>query len=282
MNVDGQRPRPVALTIAGSDSSGGAGIQADLKTFAAHGVYGASVITAVTAQNTKGVRGVYEIPGAFVVQQLEAVVSDLNVGAAKTGMLANGQVIKALLASDALENVGQLVVDPVMVATSGDPLLEPEAVEALRSGLLSRAMLVTPNLAEAAILADRAEATSEEEMEAQAGVILASGCGAVLMKGGHWHGEAAVDLLVTRAGVQKFASPRVETRHTHGSGCTLSAAICANLASGCPLGDAVGKAKTFVYEAILSASCSPVGTGNAPLDHLVRWQSGSAEKSSNA
>ncbi|MCH9807493.1 MAG: bifunctional hydroxymethylpyrimidine kinase/phosphomethylpyrimidine kinase [Alphaproteobacteria bacterium] len=275
--LSGKAPqgRPVALTIAGSDSSGGAGIQADLKTFTAHGVYGASVITALTAQNTQGVDGVLAIPAAFVGQQLRSVVEDLGVRAAKTGMLANREVIENLSGSGSMQRVGLLVVDPVMIATSGDQLLERSAVSALCKGLFPLAKLVTPNIAEAAVLSGRPEARSEAELEAQGREILNFGCEAVLMKGGHMleaGPQDAVDLLVTSDSVRRFVSPRVETRHTHGSGCTLSAAIVANLAGGDDLEIAVEKAKGYVFRAIKSAAKAPVGSGASPLDHMVNLQ----------
>ncbi len=271
MTRDGNEGRQaaVALTIAGSDSSGGAGLQADLKTFTVHGVYGASVVTALTAQNTCGVEGVMAIPAGFVADQLASVVSDLDVKATKTGMLANADVIEAVAGSEYLERAGRLVIDPVMVATSGDRLLEREAVEVFRNKLIARAVLVTPNIAEAAILSGETPATCEAEMEAQGRAILNLGCGAVLMKGGHSGSDDAVDLLISRDGVRRFSTPRIDTRHTHGSGCTLSAAIVAHLALDFELDAAIGKAKAFVFEAIASAAQSPVGRGASPLDHLV-------------
>jgi hydroxymethylpyrimidine/phosphomethylpyrimidine kinase len=261
--------RPIALTIAGSDSSGGAGIQADIKTFTVHGVYGASVITALTAQNTLGVRGVHAIPPDFVALQLAAVLEDLEVGATKTGMLANAEIIEAIAQAPGIAAIGKLVVDPVMIATSGDRLLEPSALEVLRGELLPRAALVTPNLQEAALLCDQTIADTMAKMEVQGRRILDMGCEAVLIKGGHGEGEEAVDLLFTAAGIERFAAPRIATRHTHGSGCTLSAAITANLARGLALERAVGEAKAFVSAAIASAAAHTVGRGVAPLDHLV-------------
>lgn len=263
---------PIALTIAGSDSSGGAGIQADLKTFTVHGVYGASVVTALTAQNTFGVSGVHAVPAEFVALQLTAVLEDLHVGAAKTGMLANAQIIEAIAASPRLTEIGCLVVDPVMVATSGDHLIDRSAIDVLRRKLLPRATLVTPNLPEAALLASGPQANTLAAMEEQGRRILDLGPKAVLIKGGHAEDAEAVDLLITAAGVARFSSPRLETLHTHGSGCTLSAAIVANLAAGFELDRAIARAKSFVTAAIASAALDPVGHGRGPLDHLVRWR----------
>ncbi|MEQ8825777.1 MAG: bifunctional hydroxymethylpyrimidine kinase/phosphomethylpyrimidine kinase [Filomicrobium sp.] len=277
--VDEQsRQRPVALTVAGSDPSGGAGIQADLKTFTVHGVYGASVVTALTAQNSVGVRGVHDVPSEFVSDQLAAVRDDLPVAAMKTGMLARAEVIEAV--ADGLRGeawIGgrpKLVVDPVMVATSGDVLLEADAVALLKADLFPLADLVTPNLHEAAHLCGCAPATSLAEMVEQGQRLLAEGAAAVLIKGGHLQvGDGAassVDVLVEADGSREFGSPRVVSRHTHGSGCTLSAAIAANLACGHSLVDAIARAKAFVTAAIQSAAAAPVGSGRAPLDHFAK------------
>ncbi|MBU2581557.1 MAG: bifunctional hydroxymethylpyrimidine kinase/phosphomethylpyrimidine kinase [Alphaproteobacteria bacterium] len=268
---DASKPPPVALTIAGSDSSGGAGIQADLKTFTVHGVYGASVVTALTAQNTQGVHGVHTVPAGFVGQQIDAVLTDLDVGAVKTGMLANAGIIQAVADRLSAGFAGQLVVDPVMIATSGDRLIDPAAVEVLTSRLLPMALLITPNLAEAAVLCGSGEARSLEEMEDQGRRLLGIGAAGVLIKGGHGDGSEAVDVLVSEAGIRHFSSSRIETLHTHGSGCTLSAAITANLALGMELEQAIFKAKGFVAAAIESAARRPVGRGRAPLDHLVGY-----------
>lgn len=259
---------PIALTIAGSDPSGGAGIQADLKTFTAFGVYGASVITALTAQNTVGVQGVVAVEPHFVAAQLASVLADLDVGAVKTGMLANAAIIRAVVAGLSEARI-PLVVDPVMVATSGDSLLEPEAVEAVRQELLPIATLLTPNLPEAARLLEAPLAITEAEATAQAHAIRALGCRAVLLKGGHGEGSEAVDLLLDDQGVlHRLAAPRIQTRHTHGTGCTLSAAITALLALGIALPDAVRRAKSYVHSAISAGSLAPVGRGNGPVDHL--------------
>jgi hydroxymethylpyrimidine/phosphomethylpyrimidine kinase len=259
---------PIALTIAGSDSSGGAGIQADLKTFSAFGVYGASVLTALTAQNTRGVDGVLEIDPNFVVAQLRSVLSDLDVCAAKTGMLANTRTVIAVADALAAHPNLPLVVDPVMVAASGDVLLDPGAVDAIKQRLFPRADLLTPNLPEAARLLDASEAGGEEEMVAQARALAALGCRAVLLKGGHGTGERAVDVLVHANEVARFESPRLDSPHTHGAGCTLSAAITALLASGSPLLTAVERAKRYVWCALQSGPSLGVGRGRGPLDHL--------------
>lgn len=261
---------PIALTIAGSDSSGGAGIQADLKTFTALGVYGASVLTALTAQNTQGVQGVLPVDPPFVAQQIRSVMSDLKVGAAKTGMLATAAVINAVVATLQEFREIPLVVDPVMVATSGDVLLEPDAVDAVRHVLLPRAHVVTPNVPEAARLLDTTEAETEAQVEEQGREICTRfGCRAVLMKGGHGSSVDAVDLLIERDGpTLRLASPRIDTRHTHGTGCTLSAAIAAFLATGDDLTAAVRRAKAFIQDAIQHGARNPIGKGNGPVDHL--------------
>jgi hydroxymethylpyrimidine/phosphomethylpyrimidine kinase len=259
---------PIALTIAGSDSSGGAGIQADLKTFSAFGVYGASVITALTAQNTRGVTAVEPVAAAFVVAQMEAVLSDLAVGAIKTGMLANASIVEAVAGSLRAGSGRALVVDPVMVATSGDVLIAPDAVDALKRQLFPQALLITPNLPEAARLLDAKEATSEAEVAAQAHALLALGSRAVLLKGGHGSGKEAIDVLCDATGIERFVRPKVDTRHTHGTGCTLSAAIAALLAQGVGMREAVGRAKAFVWQGLHEGRALGVGHGNGPVDHL--------------
>ena len=240
----------IALTIAGSDSSGGAGIQADLKTFSAFGVYGASVITALTAQNTRGVQGIETVSAAFVAKQLHSVLSDLAVDAIKTGMLANAEIVQTVATALRSAPPRHLVVDPVMVATSGDVLLAPEAVRALKNDLIPLATLLTPNLPEAAILLGGKQAASEAEIVAQAEALRAVGCEAVLIKGGHGAGNDAVDILVGVSGVERFVRPRVATPHSHGTGCALSAAIAALLAQGVALPEAVDRAKTYVLSLI--------------------------------
>lgn len=258
---------PTALTIAGSDSGAGAGIQADLKTFAAHGVYGASAVTALTAQNTHGVQGVMPVPAEFVVAQIESVLSDLSVMAIKTGMLADAATIEAVAAAVAHAGV-PLVVDPVMVATSGDRLLPAAAVAALRQVLLPLAELITPNIPEAAVLLNRAEATDVAQMQEQAQALLQLGCRAVLLKGGHLKSAEAVDVLCDWRGCQLLRSRRVNTRNTHGTGCTLAAAISARLAHGDSVELASRNAKSYLYQALCHADDMAVGTGAGPVHHF--------------
>jgi hydroxymethylpyrimidine/phosphomethylpyrimidine kinase len=258
----------IALTIAGSDSSGGAGIQADLKTFSTFGVYGASVITALTAQNTRGVHGIEAVSAPFVAAQLDAVLSDLDVGAIKTGMLADAEIVATVARTLRAAPPRLLIVDPVMVATSGDTLLEPEAVDALKLQLIPLATLITPNLPEAAILLGCARAENEAQMADQARALLALGCSAALVKGGHASGDVAIDILAAGPDIERFASPRVDTLHTHGTGCTLSAAIAALLAQGATLGEAVHRAKAFVWQGLQHGRGLGVGHGRGPLDHL--------------
>ena len=262
---------PVALTIAGSDSSGGAGIQADLKTFAALGVYGASAITALTAQNTKGVTGVHAVPAEFVTAQIDAVFSDLDVGAVKIGMVAQAASIDAIAAALARWKPGHIVVDPVMVATSGDRLLAAEAVEALRTKLMRSASVITPNLPEAAALLDEPIARSEAEIESQGRRLLGLGCRAVLIKGGHGEGTESIDYLVTANTTIALAAPRVATRNTHGTGCSLSSAVAAGLAKGDDLETAVRNAKSWISAAIASADRFSVGHGHGPVHHFHKF-----------
>ncbi|MEQ1651173.1 MAG: bifunctional hydroxymethylpyrimidine kinase/phosphomethylpyrimidine kinase [Hyphomicrobium sp.] len=259
---------PIALTIAGSDPSGGAGIQADLKTFTALGVYGASVITALTAQNTVGVSGVYKIPAKFIAEQFEAVTSDLRVSAVKTGMLADVETVTLVAHLLARMKPAHLVVDPVMVATSGDRLVDADAVNAVRTALVPLADVITPNLPEAAALLETVVATSEDQMMAQARQLLALGCKAVLLKGGHGNGPEAVDILITASHAIKFTRPRIATHNTHGTGCTLAAAIAAGLAQQLPLETAVQNAKDFVWSALASGAHLKIGAGSGPVDHL--------------
>lgn len=263
------RRTPVALTIAGSDSSGGAGIQADLKTFAAFGVYGASVVTALTAQNTRGVTGVLAVPPSFIEQQIEAVVGDLRVGAVKTGMLGDADTVRCVIEAIRRHGLKPLVVDPVMVATSGDVLLAEDAIELVRAGLAPLATVLTPNLHEAARLTGGQVAATEVEMARQGRALLALGAQHVLVKGGHSAGEA-VDLLVSADGVVRLPAARIETRHTHGTGCTLSAGIAASLARGHSVPDAVLRAKTYVWRALEAGQDLAIGGGNGPVDHRVR------------
>ena len=261
---------PVALTIAGSDSSGGAGIQADLKTFAALGVYGASAITALTAQNTKGVSGIHSVPADFVTAQIDAVFSDLDVGAVKIGMVAQRASIDAIAAGLKHWSPRHVVLDPVMVATSGDRLLAGEAVEALRTKLIPLASVITPNLPEAAALLDEPMAMSEVEIEGQGRRLLAFGCRAVLIKGGHGQGSESIDYLVSADGTTALAAPRVATQNTHGTGCSLSSAVAAGLAKGEDLALAVRNAKAWISAAIAAADRFSVGHGHGPIHHFHR------------
>jgi hydroxymethylpyrimidine/phosphomethylpyrimidine kinase len=262
---------PVALTIAGSDSSGGAGIQADLKTFAALGVYGASAITALTAQNTTGVTGIHVVPAEFVRAQIDAVFADLDVDAVKIGMVAQLASIAAI--ADALQRWSprHVVLDPVMVATSGDRLLAAEAVEALRQKLIPFGTIITPNLPEAAALLDEPVATSEAAIESQGERLLALGCPAVLIKGGHGEGSESIDYLVRASGSIALSAPRVATQNTHGTGCSLSSAIAAELAKGAELETAIRSAKSFVSAAIAAADRFTVGHGYGPVHHFHRF-----------
>jgi hydroxymethylpyrimidine/phosphomethylpyrimidine kinase len=259
---------PRALTIAGSDSGGGAGIQADLKTFGALGVWGMSAVTAVTVQNTKGVSGYEEVSPETVGEQIRAVVTDIGVDAAKTGMLASGPIIEAV--ADAVRETGvpNLVVDPVSVSKHGHPLLAEDAVDALRTLVLPLATVVTPNLPEAALLAGFPVRT-EEDMARAGRALLDLGAGAALIKGGHLEGRTdAIDLLVQADGIEPIEAERIDTPHTHGTGCVLSAAIAAHLARGHDLLDSVERAKVFVTEAIrahleIGQGIGPVNPGGA-------------------
>ncbi|QWG25135.1 bifunctional hydroxymethylpyrimidine kinase/phosphomethylpyrimidine kinase [Bradyrhizobium sediminis] len=262
---------PIALTIAGSDSSGGAGIQADLKSFAALGVYGASVITALTAQNTRGVTGIHQVPADFVTAQINAVFADLEVRAVKIGMVAELAVIDAIAAGLTRWLPKHIVLDPVMVATSGDRLLAAEAVEGLRTKLIPRASLITPNLPEAAALLNEPLAAGEAAIESQGRRLLAMGCPAVLIKGGHGQGAESIDYLVRDSGVIALAAPRIATRNTHGTGCSLSSAIAAGLAKGEDMETAVRYAKAWVSAAIAAADRLGVGHGHGPIHHFHRF-----------
>ncbi len=261
---------PVALTIAGSDSSAGAGIQADLKTFAALGVYGASVVTALTAQNTKGVFAIHDVPADFIAAQMDAVFSDLGVAAVKIGMLANATVIEAVATGLDRHRARNVVLDPVMVASTGADLLRADAMDALRK-LIGRVGVFTPNLFEAAALLEVTMARDEVDMRVQAEKLRALGAETVLIKGGHAGGKESVDLLVDANGFERFAAPRIATKNTHGTGCTLSSAIAAGLAKGLPLQGAVREAKAYVTAAIAAADRLNVGSGHGPLHHFHRW-----------
>jgi hydroxymethylpyrimidine/phosphomethylpyrimidine kinase len=261
---------PVAVTVAGSDSGGGAGIQADLKTFSALGVYGTSVITAVTAQNTKGVFAIHEVPPEFIAAQMDAVFSDFEISAVKIGMLGNAAAIGVVAGELRRRGARNVVLDTVMASSSGETLLRPEAIGALRE-LIALANLVTPNLSEAAALVGGAIARSEDEMQAQAQKLLALGAGAVLIKGGHAEGPESVDLLVEPGARTRLASPRVVTRNTHGTGCTLASAVAAGLAKGLPLNDAVRAAKAYISAAIAAADRLRLGSGLGPVNHFHEW-----------
>jgi len=256
---------PRALTIAGSDSGGGAGIQADLKTFSAFRVFGMSVITAVTAQNSVGVQGVESLPPAFVARQLQSVLEDFGADAAKCGMLSTAPIIEAVAAALAERPVDRLVVDPVMVAKSGDPLLQPDARAALIGRILPLALVVTPNLPEAEALTGM-PVTTRAEMEEAARRIHAMGPRNVLVKGGHLKGEA-VDLLWTGRALTAFSAPRIDSINTHGTGCTLSAAIASGLALGRPLAEAVREGKAYVTRAIQEGF--QAGRGVGQLRHFI-------------
>lgn len=264
----------IALTIAGSDSGGGAGIQADLKTFSALGVYGASVVTALTAQNTLGVQAIHDVPPDFVTAQCDSVFSDLAVAAVKIGMLSRASVIAAVAASlDRHAGTIPVVLDPVMVATSGDRLVGDDAVAALRGTLMRRADLITPNLPEAAALLDEPVAASEADAESQGQRLVERGARAVLIKGGHAGGSESADLLVTPTCVRRFSAARAPTRNTHGTGCTLSSAVAAGLARGLALPDAIEAAKTYVSGAIAAADRLAIGRGHGPVHHFfAQWR----------
>lgn len=262
---------PIALTIAGSDSSGGAGIQADLKTFSALGVYGASAITAVTAQNTTGVSAVHDVPVDMVQAQIDAVFSDCNVAAVKIGMLSRSAIIAAVAERLAQHPAIPVVLDPVMVATTGARLISADATGALIAQLLPRATLITPNLHESAVLIGENMATDEDDMMRQASAILALGAKAVLLKGGHGSGDDSVDLFVTRDDVRRYAAKRIDTRNTHGTGCTLSSAIAAGLAKGMDLHASIAAAKDYVTRAIAAADRLTIGKGHGPVHHFHGW-----------
>jgi hydroxymethylpyrimidine/phosphomethylpyrimidine kinase len=262
---------PIAVTIAGSDSGGGAGIQADLKTFSALGVYGASVITALTAQNTLGVTAIHDVPADFVAAQIDAVFSDLDVGAVKIGMVSQRGVIETIAAGLERWQQTKVVLDPVMIATSGDKLLAPDAIDVLRRVLFPLAVVVTPNLPEAAALLDAPIAGTEDEMRAQAERLLELGPRAVLIKGGHGGGAESVDLLVEPAACTRLAANRVATANTHGTGCTLSSAIAAGLAKGLALGEAARAAKAYVTAALTASERLEIGSGHGPVHHFHAW-----------
>ena len=263
---------PIALTIAGSDSGGGAGIQADLKTFAALGVYGASAITALTAQNTRGVRAIHLAPVEIVVAQIDAVLSDFQVSAIKIGMLGSAEIVEAVAGRlRAVQSDGRfgarpfIVYDPVMIASSGGALAGTGFIEAIRSRLLPLVDCLTPNLAEAAALLGSPIASSEDQMTDQSMALAKLGPRSVLVKGGHLVGEWAVDMLYTDAHVLRYASTWIKTRNLHGTGCTLSSAIAAHIVLGQSLIGAVHPSKTFTHEAIAAARGVKLGGGPGPL-----------------
>jgi hydroxymethylpyrimidine/phosphomethylpyrimidine kinase len=263
-------PPPVALTIAGSDSSGGAGIQADLKTFQALGVYGASAITALTAQNTRGVSAVHAVPPDFLYAQIRDVAEDLFPAAVKTGMLGSRGNVLAVCRAVADFHLAPLVVDPVMVATSGDRLLDEDAEAALRSELLPRATLVTPNAPEAAVLTGHPVESPTELERAAREIVERLGARAALVKSGDLPGERIHDVFHDGRGLQVFEEPRIATHSTHGSGCTLASAVAAFLARGESLGEAVRLGRAFTRRAIEQAF--PLGSGNGPLNHFIRFE----------
>lgn len=259
-----ERPIPRVLTIAGSDSGGGAGIEADLKTFAALGVYGMAAITAVTAQNTVAVTGIHEIPASFVAEQIFEVASDIGVDAAKTGMLSSSGIIEAVAGEVVRFKIEKLVVDPVMIAKSGDALLQASAREAMRSRLLPLAWIVTPNVPEAEVLAGM-KIACPGCIEEAAKRIHGLGCRYVLIKGGHMDQAQAVDYLYDGQRIETFTAPRINTKNTHGTGCTFSAAIAAFLAKGADTAGAVQQAKEYLTGAIRNSL--NLGKGHGPLDH---------------
>jgi hydroxymethylpyrimidine/phosphomethylpyrimidine kinase len=254
-----------ALTIAGSDSGGGAGIQADLKTFAAHSIYGTSAITAVTAQNTLGVQAWQAVPVELVVGQIRSVLRDIGADAIKTGMLANAAIVRAVAETLREMTSAPVVVDPVMIAKGGDRLLEEDAVTVLRAALLPLARVVTPNIPEAEVLAEM-QIRTVEDMHAAARRILQCGPRVALVKGGHAEGPEVVDVAATTHGTFELRGPRIQTRHTHGTGCTLAAAIAANLATGLPDEAALREARRYLDGAIRNAP--DIGHGQGPLNHM--------------
>lgn len=260
-----------ALTIAGTDPSGGAGIQADLKTFSALGAYGCSVITALVAQNTRGVQSVYRIEPDFVATQLESVFSDVRIDTTKIGMLAETDIVEAVAEQLRRHQVKSVVLDTVMLAKSGDPLLSSSAVATLRNKLLPQVALITPNLPEAAALLDAPHARSEQEMKEQGRALRGLGCEAVLMKGGHLDDAESPDWLFTRDGELRFTAPRVHTKNTHGTGCTLSAALAALRPRHENWASTVQEAKHWLSRALAQADTLEVGQGIGPVHHFHAW-----------
>ncbi|WP_294892442.1 bifunctional hydroxymethylpyrimidine kinase/phosphomethylpyrimidine kinase [uncultured Gilliamella sp.] len=260
----------VALTIAGSDPSGGAGIQADLKAFSALGAYGMSVITALTAQSTQGVNGVHAIPSQFIEAQFNTLYQDIYIDSVKIGMLMNKEIVTTV--HQLLNNhpIANIVLDTVMIAKGGHPLLKADAISAIRDLLLPLATIITPNLPEAAALLDCSEAKNEEQMQQQGYELLKLGCQAVLMKGGHLPSQESPDYLITRNNIIRMTSPRIATRNTHGTGCTLSAAIAALLPKH-HLEDAIKHAKNYLQGAIEHADSLKIGKGIGPTHHFYQW-----------
>lgn len=259
------------LSIAGTDPSGGAGIQADLKTFSALGAYGTTVITALVAQNTRGVQSIYPISAQFVGEQLDSVLSDVRIDSVKIGMLGQGAIVRTVAEKLRQYPIPYVVLDTVMVAKSGDFLLAPDAVSALRDELLPLASIITPNLPEAAALLGCAPAATEEEMRRQGRALLAYGCQAVVMKGGHLHGESSPDWLITTTDERRFDAARVKTRHTHGTGCTLSAALAALRPQHADWPQTLAAAKAWLQQALLHANDLQVGHGIGPVHHFHQW-----------
>jgi hydroxymethylpyrimidine/phosphomethylpyrimidine kinase len=259
---------PVVLTIAGSDSGAGAGIQADLKTFAALGVYGTTALTAATAQNTLGVRSLFTLPASIVGAQIDAIFDDFNVTAVKIGMLASAEIAETVAKALSRFSPHFVVLDPVMIASSGDPLLAPATIVAMKSRLFSMLDCLTPNLSEAASLLGEALADDEAGMVRQGRALLKLGPRAVLMKGGHLASPEVVDILITETQARFYVGPRIASRNLHGTGCTLSAAISAYVVRGCALEEAIGAAKTFVEKAIAAGRDVALGSGPGPLMHL--------------
>ena len=260
------------LTIAGSDSGGGAGIQADLKTFSAIGCYGMSVITALTAQNTRGVSGIHAVPPAFAVEQIDAVLSDMGTDAIKIGMLYSAELIEAVAAALEKYGAGKIVLDPVMVAQSGDKLLQDDAIEAIKRNLMPLADVVTPNIPEASVLCGR-QLTQWSEIESAAQTLAQHGSRSILIKGGHGEKEKSNDLLFL-ADENRFvrlAADRIKTRNNHGTGCTLSSAIASYMAKGKDIEEAVQKAKAFMNRAIAAGAQYQIGRGHGPVHHFFQW-----------
>ncbi|MDY6971280.1 MAG: bifunctional hydroxymethylpyrimidine kinase/phosphomethylpyrimidine kinase [Thermodesulfobacteriota bacterium] len=260
------------LTIAGSDSSGGAGIQADLKTFSALGCYGMSAITALTAQNTKGVTAVHAVPPSFVEQQLEAVFGDIGVDATKIGMLYSGEIIETVARQLKKHDAQNIVLDPVMVSQNGDKLLKDEAIEAIKKYLMPLATILTPNLPEASVLLNR-RVNDPRDIRQAAREIASYGSRSVLLKGGHMDSDDCTDLLFIRPGSRfvAFKGQRIDTRNNHGTGCALSSAIASFLARGLPLDEAAGSAKEYITGAVRAGSEYEIGHGHGPVHHYYRF-----------